>query len=190
MSRVSAALAVSLLMAVPAFGQLVVNGDFEQPLDVGWSDTVVGYVGEARFERSDTLGQPVPGFAARVYKTLASYASLYQTVEIPDVNVTLSFDARFRIGGGSSTCWPVAVFMVRYLDESDRHLGKTRFYLHDQYCNWERSDTSNLIEITNPDLWGSYELSIRDELQNNLTGINPSLVRKLCLELFAYDNGT
>lgn len=184
------AFAAAFLLVAPAFGQLVVNGDFEQPLDVGWSDTVVGYVGEARFERSDTLGQPVPGFAARVYKTLASYASLYQTVEIPDLDVTLSFDARFRIGGGSSTCWPVAVFMVRYLDESGRHLGKTRFYLHDQYCNWERSDTSNLIEITNPDLWDSYELSIRDELQNNLTGINPSLVRELCLELFAYDNGT
>ncbi len=185
----SAVLAV-LVLAGLGSAQMVENGDFEQPLDVGWSDTIVGVVGEGRFERTDTLGQPVPGFAARVYKTLASYASLYQTVDIPDVDVTLSFDARFRIGGGSSTCWPVAVFMVRYLDETGRHLGKTRFYLHDQYCNWVRSDTSNLIEINNPERWDNYELSIRDELQNNLTGINPSLVRKLCLELYAYDSGT
>jgi hypothetical protein len=173
-----------------AAANLVANGDFEQPLDVGWTDTVVGYVGEGRFERADTFGQPVSGYAAKVWKTLADYASLFQVVDIPDANVNLTFDARFSIGGGSSTCWPVAVFMVRYLDDAGNHLGKTRYYLHDQYCTWEQRDTSSLIEITNPDHWASYQLSVRDELQNNLTGINPDAVRKLCIELFAYDNGT
>lgn len=179
-----------LLLASPARAELVANGDFEQPLDVGWTDTIVGFVGEGRFERADTFGQPVPGYAAKVWKTLAEYASLSQVVDIPDANVNLTFDARFSIGGGSSTCWPVAVFMVRYLDDAGNHLGKTRYYLHDQYCTWERRDTSSLIEITNPDQWGSYQLSVRDELQNNLAGINPDAVSKLCIELFAYDNGT
>lgn len=182
-------LSVAGLLA-PARAEFVANGGFEEPFEAGWTDTVVGVTGEARFERTDTLGQPSPGYAARVWKTLASYASLFQVVDIPDADVRLSFDARFGIGGGSSSCWPVAVLMVRYLDDAGNHLGKTQFYLHDQYCTWEASDTSSLIEVTNPEQWGSYELSIRDELRDRLTGISPAAVSKLCLELFAFDNGT
>jgi uncharacterized protein (DUF779 family) len=181
------------LVALTGLGlgtELLVNGDFEQPLDVGWTDTVVSAAGSANFERSDTLGQPSPGFAVRVYKYLASYASLSQTVDVPDVNLALSFDGRLSIGGGSSTCWPVAAVIVRYLDASATSLGNTRIYLHDQYCTWATSDTQSLIDITTPGVWTPYSLDIASELSTHLSGINPASVSKLKVELFAFDNGT
>jgi hypothetical protein len=170
--------------------ELLTNGDFEQPLDVGWTDTVVGSTGVAVFEHSDTLGQPVPGFAARVKKDLASYASLSQTVSVPDADLALSFDGRLSIGGGSSSCWPVAAFVVRYLDGTGVSLGNTKLYLHDQYCNWVDSDTQNLIDVNTPGVWTPFSLNISNELASNLPGVNAANVRQVTLEFFSFDNGT
>ena len=184
--------ALFCLLALAGFGSadnLLVNGDFEQPLEVGWTDTVVGSTGLFSFTRADTLGQPTPGFAASVYKTLASYASLSQTVDVPGVDLTLQFDGKLEIGGGSSTCWPVAAFYIRYRDAAGASLGNTCIYLHDQYCTWANSDTQHLIDITSPGVWTPFTLNIASELAN-LPGIPPSSVSKVTFDLFSFDNGT
>ncbi len=173
-----------------ASANLLVNGDFEQPFDVGWDTVSANIAGVDTFTRSDTLGQPTQGYAAAVYKYLAYYASMNQTVDVPSVNLTLTFDARLRIGGGSSTCWPVAAFVVRYLDAAGTSLGNSQIYLHDQYCTWAGSDTQNLIDITTPGVWTPYTLDIADELSSHLPGIDPANVKKLTIDLFSYDNGT
>jgi len=106
--RILLLFALLLMLAGPtAADELLMNGDFEQALDVGWEDTVELSAGLYAFERSDTFGQPTPGYAAKAYKTLAYYASLRQTVDVPSADLTLSFDGRLKIGDGSSTCWPV-----------------------------------------------------------------------------------
>ena len=135
----------SMLAGPGAAGEFLVNGDFEQALDVGWTDTVENEAGLFAFERADTFGQPTPGFAAKVHKELARYASLRQTVDVPNVDLTLTFDGRFRIGGGSSTCWPVASLWVRYADASGLELGNTRICLSSAYSDWAKSDTVSLI---------------------------------------------
>jgi hypothetical protein len=182
---------VLALLAGGAFAdELLVNGTFEQPMDVGWTDTVVGSYGAARFEWSDTLGSPTANYAVKVYKTLANYASLSQSVAVTDVDAVLSLDARLRIGGGSSTCWPVAAIIVGYYNAAGTSLGNTRIYLHDQYCTWARSDTMSLIEVTTPDVWHRYDLDIAQELATNLPGINPAEVARLQVNLYSFDNGT
>ncbi len=185
--RISALL---LALALAASANLLVNGDFEQPFSVGWRDTVSDFGGEYRIERSDTLGQPVPGHAARVYKFLAEFASLYQTVDVPGPDLSLEFDARFSIDGGSSTCWPVASLWVRYQNAFGAELGNTRFYRHSPYATWVRSDTVNLIEVTDNGVWRHYSLDIAQELATNLRGVNPAQVRKVTIDLFAYGSGT
>ena len=173
-----------------ASANLLVNGDFEQAIDVGWDTIAVNSAGGDTFTWSDTLGQPSAGYAVAVRKYLADFASMSQTVDIPGVNLTLEFDGRFEIGGGSSTCWPVASFVVRYLDSSGVSLGNTTLYLHDQYCTWAVSDTQSLIDITTPGVWTPFSIDIASELATHLPGIDPASVRKLTIELFAYDNGT
>ena len=119
MQKILLVSAFILALAGPAAaGELLVNGDFEQPLDVGWIDTAKVEVGTFLFERADTFGQPTPGYAAKAYKMLARYASLYQTVDVADVDLTLSFDARLKIGGGSSTCWLPTTMVARRTAES------------------------------------------------------------------------
>jgi uncharacterized protein (DUF779 family) len=173
-----------------ASANLLLNGDFEQPMDVGWDTIAANAAGGDTFTWSDTLGQPTPGHAVAVRKYLASYASMNQTVDVPNVNLTLAFDARFQIGGGSSTCWPVASFVVRYLDAAGASLGNSQIYLHDQYCTWAATDTQSLIDITTPGMWAPFSLDIASELSTHLPGINPSSVSKLNVDLHAYDNGT
>jgi uncharacterized protein (DUF779 family) len=173
-----------------ASANLLVNGDFEQPIDVGWDTIAVNLIGCDTFRWSDSLGQPTPGYAAAAYKYLASYASMNQTVDVPGVNLTLTFDARFVIGGGSESCWPVASFVVRYLDAAGTSLGNSKIYLHNQYCTWAGSDTQSLIDITTPGVWTPFTLNVASELSTHLPGINPAGVNKLNIDMFAYDNGT
>jgi len=173
-----------------ASANLLVNGDFEQTIDVGWDTIAENAAGGDTFTWSDTLGQPSSGHAVAVRKYLAKYASMNQTVDIPSVNLTLTFDGRLEIGGGSSTCWPVAAFVVRYLDSTGASLGNTQMHLHDIYCNWVASDTQSLIDITTPGAWTPFDLDIADELSRNLPGIVAASVKKLTVDLYAYDNGT
>ncbi len=186
--RIAAFLLV--VLAGLASANLLVNGDFEQTIDVGWDTIAVNYAGGDTFTWSDTLGQPSPGHAVAVRKYLAQYASLSQTVNIPDVNLTLTFDGRLQIGGGSSTCWPVAAFIVRYLDSAGVSLGNTMLYLHDQYCTWVASDTQSLVDVMTPGAWTQFSLDIADELATHLPGIAAANVKQLTVELYAYDNGT
>lgn len=192
MQRILLVSALLLMLAGPgAASELLVNGDFEQALDVGWTDTVENEAGLFAFERADTFGQPTPGFAAKVYKELARYASLRQTVDVADAGLTLTFDARLKIGGGSSTCWPVASLWVRYADASGFELGNTRICLSSVYSDWTKSDTVSLIEITDTTgAWHDYTLDLMQELTLHLPGINPDSVRKITIDLYAYDNGT
>ena len=192
MQRILLTSALLLMFAGPAAAtQYLVNGDFEQPLNVGWIDTANVEVGTYSFERSDTFGQPSPGYAAKAYKMLARYASIRQTVDVPDVNLTLNLDARLKIGGGSSTCWPVASVWARYADSSGLELGNTRIYLHNQYCTWAKSDTVSLIQVSDTTgAWNHYTLNLKQELAGHLAGINPDAVKKITIDLFAYDNGT
>lgn len=192
MQRIRLVSAFFLMLAWPAAaGELLVNGDFEQAVDVGWADSVVNEAGLFFFDRADTFGQPTPGFAAKVHKELARYASLRQTVDVADAGLVLSFDARLKIGGGSSTCWPVASVWVRYADASGLELGNTRICLSSVYSTWTKSDTVSLIEITDTTgAWHNYSLDLVQELTNHLPGINPADVKKLTIDLFAYDNGT
>jgi hypothetical protein len=181
-----------MMLAGPATAdEFLINGDFEQPLDVGWTDTVESSAGTFAFERADTFGQPTPGFAAKVTKYLARYASLRQTVDVSNVDLAVSFDARLKISGGSSTCWPVASLWIRYADASGVELGNTRICRSSVYSTWTSSDTVHLIEITDTTgAWHNYTVHLKQELTDNLPGINPSDVAKVTVDLFAYDNGT
>jgi hypothetical protein len=176
------------LAAPLAAQELLTNGDFEQALDVGWKDTVYTLAGTYLFERSDTLG--ATGNAARVNKGLASFAALTQQVNVPNHRLLLSFDGRFRIGGGSSTCWPVAALIVRYQNGSGIELGNTKFVLHNEFCTWANSDTAHLVEITAPEEWHFHQLDLARELSDFLPGVNPADVAQVRIEIFAYDNGT
>ena len=184
-----AILGVALLAGGAMAENLLTNGDFEQPLTTGWTEDVRSIAGSYRIERTDTMGQPEPGFAAKTYKYLAYYSAINQTVDVPDVDLTLSFDGRLVIGGGSSTCWPAAAFTVHYLDDAGASLGRTMWLNPSVYCTWTENDTFNII-LVETDGWSEYQLDIASELSSNLPAIDAEQVAKIKVEMFSYDNGT
>jgi opacity protein-like surface antigen len=188
MKRILMATAVLALLAGTGMANLLVNGDFEQPPEVGWKDSVYLLAGDYRYERSDTFGSG-SGYAMKVRKYLAYYASLSQAVPVLNDDMTFEFDARLVWGGGSSTCWPVAAVMVKYLDASGNELGATCYYNHHPSATWLSNDTMHLVEVTSSE-WNHYIVRTREELVNNLPGVNPASVAQMALVLFAYDNGT
>jgi len=191
MSRIAMlSISLALLAGNPGYANLLVNGDFEQPMEVGWTVDTVNEAGDYRFEWSDTLGQPDAGSAARVYKYLARHATLSQTVDVPGTSLELDFAARLSLGGGSNTCWPVGAVVACYQDSTGAELGKTMVLLRTEFCTWVDGDTLHLIDVLEPGVWRQYRLDLGRELADYLTGINPADVARVRVELFAYDNGT
>jgi hypothetical protein len=180
--KVKVLLVIALALGLASAQNLLTNGDFEQDLTVGWTQTQGGgsYV---TFDRS-TDYQPDPDYEARdsIYSGNGC-GMLSQTVDVPGPLTTLSFQAAFAIYGASSSCWPVACVTVGYCDASSNLLGETRYYYHDSYCTWAPTSTLSLINVTDPN-WNRYELNVADELNQHLPGVNPGMVTKLRVALF------
>jgi len=188
MNRILVAIAALMLFAGTGTANLLINGDFEQSMDIGWTDTVYVIAGDYRYEQGDTFGSST-GQAVKVRKYLGKFASLRQAVAVPSTDLTLTFDAKLNQGLGSSTCWPVAAFFVRYMNTGGAELGATCWYNHSAYADWRDNDTMNLIEVTSFD-WNNYQLRIAEELSTNLPGVNASDVTQVMVDLFAFDSGT
>ncbi len=181
-----------LLLLIPILFGLVLgqnlleNGDFEQPLSVGWTQTQGG-VGTHTIDRG-TGHQPDPDYEAYVKQYDGEgWTKLSQVVDVAGPDLGLSFWAQFGFEC-PSTCWPVATVCVEYYDNTDAIVGETRFYYHDFQCEWTRTPTLNLIDITNPD-WNQYDLDIRQEIEDNLPGVNPEDVAKIGVALYDYTSG-
>jgi hypothetical protein len=176
-----------LLLAAVAFGQeLLVNGDFEQDLSVGWTRIDSGTV---THEANRDVGyEPDPDYEAYVY-TYDNPGStiLVQTVEVPCALVEFSFRAAFVESAGSSSCWPAACVSVFYYNASDALLGETRYY-YSTYANWTESPTLSLYQVTDP-AWNQYRLDVQQELATKLTGIDPAQITKIGVALNAYTSG-
>ena len=180
-------LVLPLLLGIALGQNLLTNGDFEQDMSVGWTATQGG-AGSHVVERY--MGQhPDPDYEVLVQQVSGSgWTKCHQIVDITDVDVEVSFWAQFYIGGGWSTCWPVTAVFIEYLDENGLFLGDTRICHHNAYWNWVPTSTRHLITVTNPD-WTEYTYDIRQELDNNLPGVNVADVAKIGVALYDYTSG-
>jgi hypothetical protein len=164
---------------------LLVNGDFEQDLSVGWKlDTSGTYIGVDRIQGYG----PDSTWVARDSMYGFGHSRLYQIVDVPGSRLSLSFQAAFDSSGGSSSCWLVAAVVVGYYDSSSTLLGQTRFYLHNPRCNWRSSGTLSLIDVKNKN-WSQYSLDVSSELSQRLPGVNPGAIKKLGVALFDTTTG-
>jgi hypothetical protein len=186
------ALAVSVLAVgscrkpAPAVAVLA-NPGFEQPLDSGWTQSVVNDTFSRGFiERSDTLGQPDSGFAVRVYKFAPQRASLGQTIALDTIGQVLRFTARFRFGGNVLSA-PVAAVSLSYLDRAGSRLGRTLLELASTYSILANSDSVHLIAVTDTTAgWRQYAVNIQNELDSSLAAVERSAVKQLRVELTAW----
>ncbi len=163
--------------------ELIINGDFEQELTVGW--TLIPSGSGTHTANRDVFYHPDPDYEAMAYQyDNPGSMRLSQIVDVPGPLLELTFTASFAESGGVSTCWPAACFSVCYLDADNNVLGETR-YVYSTYANWTSTSTLNIIRLYDPS-WTTYNLNIAEELANNLPGVNPGDVVKVEIALFAY----
>lgn len=183
--RLTALITALLCLVVPALaGNLVVNGDFEQPLTVGWTYQQNGQ-GVRTAERRPWSAPDTGHYCfVRQYGGPGS-AKVYQLIDVDGPDLEFSYYASWAIGGGTSTCWPVASVILEYFDHRGLWIGETRWYYHNQYCTWQPANNRNLISIADPG-WMRYSLNVREEIEGNLPAVNADAVRRVGVSLFSY----
>ena len=106
----------------------------------------------------------------------AASTLIYQDIPIPDLNLDLSFSAKVY-AMSTLPAWAAAMVMIEYLDQNHNLLGDTRFCTLTNYCEWENSTTSHLIEIESED-WEDYTLNLNDEMAF-LDEVPPELIKSI-----------
>jgi hypothetical protein len=160
--------------------QFLTNGDFEQPLTIGWHDSLYGT--NSSINRA-THYDPDPDYEAYAYKgTGDGSTKLYQTVDVLTTDLEFSINAKLYAWSNSSICWAGAAIVIAYLNETNALLGETMICDRSYACPWTNSSTRHLIEVTDS-LWHNYAFEIDAELVN-LSGINPANVKRIQVSLF------
>ncbi|MBD3237304.1 MAG: hypothetical protein GF330_11410 [Candidatus Eisenbacteria bacterium] len=167
-----------VLALVPAAGadELLINGTFEEDLEVGWQQILDG----GNLYRATNYDDD-EDYEARAHKgTGTGGAELRQEVAIPGLDAT--FHAALRpLASATSSAWAGSGIRVGYLDDAGTLLGETHLGVITSYCPWENSPTFHLIEL-DPGVWQERGFRIDEELAN-LPGVDPAEVRRLRVSL-------
>ncbi|MCK4574804.1 hypothetical protein KAU34_00180 [candidate division WOR-3 bacterium] len=173
-------LAILLISSQVTAVEILTNGDFEQPLTNGWDESVSA--SNYTINRA-TNYDPDPDYEARVYQgTGSGYARLYQIVDIPATNLDFSANAKLYAWDNSGSAWAGAGLVLSYFDYSVMLLGETYICARSTQCPWSNSSTTHIIEAADS-AWHDYSFNIENEL-TNLSGVNPSDVKKIRVSLY------
>jgi len=160
---------------------LIVNGDFEQNLSVGWQQASNNPTFQIyRY----TYFDPDPDYEVFVYKYNSDgYISLFQSVNVANTNLNFACYAKFYTFDNNIGDWSGAAVVISYINAADVTLGETRICsFSDSDCPWANSPTLHLITVTDTN-WHDFFLNINDELAN-LSAVNPLEISKIQVALF------
>lgn len=182
-------LCVLLILNMAYAGVLLTNGDFEQTLDMGWTQRIQGGSTQDTIDRQRHF-HPDGDYEARVKKYDDAYAKLWQTVAIPTTNLEFSVYTRlysheYNVAGLN---WISAAIVLAYIDENDNLLGETRICHNSPHCPYTNTPTFHMIPHVDPNSWSAYSFNLNDELIN-LPGIIPSDIAKISVALYDTTNG-
>ena len=174
-----------ILFILAVFGSasvLVVNGDFEQPLTTGWSETMSG-IGVMVITR-DVGYDPDPDFEVYAHKGDGTgYVELYQLAHIPTTDLEFSVNAKLYAYGTSAQCWAGSGICMFYLNATDSILGWSKICARTSACPWTSSSTQQSIEA--PDtMWHNYAFNLNDEL-DYMPAINRFEISKVLVTVVA-----
>lgn len=174
-------LAVGLLPAFAASTaqaeNLIVNGDFEQPLLPPWSLFTGGV---CTIERLTDL-DPDPDYEVHVDLAGGGAGQLIQVVPVPDTEIDFTGHMRFH-ADGTGDAWAGAAVVLSYLNSAQELLGETRLGAWTHSCPWESGPASHLIGMPD-DVWLDWSFNINEELVE-LPAVDPLAVRYVRVALY------
>ncbi|MBC8550818.1 MAG: hypothetical protein H8D23_14330, partial [Candidatus Brocadiales bacterium] len=168
-------------------GNLIVNGNFEEPWTVGWKRIVaapsrganhVKIVYSADGEGDDDL---------YLRHTGESYMTLFQS--IPVISCNLLFSASFRLGPVERN-GATSMIELEYGDKKGRYMGSTRLvnYHYSPFIYTKRKSPLNTgfkHYIKMGARWYKhYTINLREEIINNLPGIDPDRIKEIVINLY------
>jgi hypothetical protein len=183
--RPQLSLAAALLLLGAAAGQAtplecVVNGDFEQELEVGWQQ--LDEATNAAIARNADLDDDPDQELGLRFNNGVGEISVWQRFAIPNTDLDIATTIRAR-ASGSGGAWVAAGFRLGYLDRNMVVLGRTFIGRMSSDCPWFGSPTLHLVTSAH-DEWEQYSFNLNDELAN-LPGVDPSEVAYLEVEVFS-----
>ena len=167
------------------------NGDFEQPLTVGWTQAI-GTPSSSDIIDRQVSYEPDPDYEVQVKKYDATHAKLFQRVNIPTM-INLQFTIKANLYAfeynTSATYWSAAAVCLRYLDQNDNLLGETRVAQRSMHCPWTNSAALHIIDVTSPNTWLTYSFSVSQELSMYLPAVNQQNIKKIEVALLDTTDG-
>lgn len=171
-----------LMLSVGAATNYIENGDFEQPLSVGWTQTAAG--SGATIQRGINY-HPDNDYEVYLYKATGTtgYARLSQTADIPTCNMDFSFSAKLYGWDNYSGAWGGGAVVIGYLNNSNALLGETMVCYFSYDCPWTNAPDCHVIQVADS-LWHDYSFNLLDELFN-VPAVDPDEVAKIKVTLNA-----
>lgn len=171
-----------LLATLASASVLITNGDFEQDLSAGWTQTIYGTA--ATITRGSGY-DPDPDYEVYVYKgTGTGHAKLHQTAYIPTTDLDFSAALKLYASSNSTTCWAAAALVIAYLDEEGELLGESMICAKSTACTWTNSPTRHIITPADS-FWHDYAFNINAELEY-LSGIVPGEIKQIQIALASF----
>lgn len=173
----------------PPSNKTLLNGDFEQELNIGWIKNTAGLNYSDAIERARNLDSD-DDYELMIEKVNAGHIKLLQTIDVSTTSLNFSVSAKLQAIEHNSyaSYWAAAAICLRYLNESNQLLGETRITHKSPNCPWQNNEKLHLINVPNPDNWYTYGFNINDELAN-LSAVNLSDIKKIQVVLMDTTNG-
>ncbi len=176
-------LTIIFMVGLMSAGNWVINGDFEEPLNTGWTSTQYGssiYIDRATTYEID------PDYEVRVQKGAGTgFARLSQIIDITtpsEFNFSIKAKLYAYDNNADTLTWAAAAVRIGYYNASGTLLGETRICQFTAPCPWQNTSTCHLITVSDS-LWHDYSFNLQTEL-GNLPGVNPANVKKVGIALF------
>ncbi len=164
-------------LPIASADNLVVNGDFEQPLGAPW---VLYSGGVSTIERLTDL-DPDPDYEVHVDLPGAGAGRLAQIVPVPDSEIGFSGHLRMH-AQHTGDAWSGAALVLSYLNSAQEVLGETWLGAWTPNCPWEGGPTTHLIGLPD-DVWLDWTFNVNEELVE-LPAVDPQAVRYIQIELY------
>lgn len=171
--------------------ELLQNGQFEDPPDVGWRYRVWGDfpdTGNCKLVwRHDH--DPDRDFEILLHKMLHQGAELSQLVDLPTLDAVFSVTCRLTSKTEQESLYAAAAVCLQYIDRHDSVIGETRIFSATSGCDWSSTRSLHLIRAPDSLSWHRYSIALQEELLN-LPAVDPDSVRylKVCLLSFVLGN--
>jgi hypothetical protein len=191
LGRVLAGLFLALVL--PATGrELLTNGDFELPPEVGWRLDTWGMfsdTGNCRLRWQHDIA-PDRDCEVMLHKMLHQGMKLSQKLTIPGLDLGYSISCRLTSKTERESLYAAACAGIEYLDVRDSVLGETRVYSATSGCPWTSTPALHLVRAPDSLHWHDYRFNLYEEVIANLPGVNPESVRAVRVYLlgFVLDN--